>query len=127
MASTASSTIYEDDDCFIIRFVAETGDAIESDVVKIDSSKYCANGFNIEEIWWSVAGLIVRLYWEATTDELFMGFGANGITGNGHLDFSSFGGVPKPDVAGVTGDIGLTTQNPDTGDSYAFVVKCRKV
>ena len=125
--STASSLIYQDDEIFIIRFVSETTDAAEDDVVKIDSSIYCANKFAIEEIWWSVAGLIVRLYWEATTDELFMGFGANGITGNGHLDFSSFGGVQPPDIAGITGDIGLDTQNPDTGDSYSFVVKCRKL
>jgi len=119
--------LYDNDDYFAIHFTSETTDAAEDDVVKIDSSKYCANKFAVEEIWWSVSGLKVRLYWEATTDELFLGFGANNVTGNGHLDFSSIGGVQPPSSAGSTGDIGLSTQNPDTGDSYAFVVKCHKL
>ena len=127
MATTTPSLLYQDDNTFIIRFASVTTDAIEDDVVKIDSSAYCPKHFAIQEIWWAVCGVRVRLYWEATTDELFMGFGYNAITDSGHLDFSSFGGIKPPDIAGMTGDLGLTTQNPDTNDTYSFVIRCRKL
>lgn len=125
--AASTRVLSDNDDYFVLHFASETTDAVESDVVKIDSSAYCGKNFTIEEIWWSVSGLKVRLYWEATTDELFLGFGANNVTGNGHLNFSSIGGVSPPSSAGSTGDIGLSTQNPDTGDSYAFIIKCKKV
>ena len=128
MATATTRVLRDDDDHYIVQYTHVSDEAIESAVTKLDASTvFAGSKYFVEEIWWSTAGLRVHIHWVATTPVLLITCGSKDIGHVGHLDFSSFGGIPRPDTAGSTGDLTFTTQNPDTSDTYLIILKCRKI
>lgn len=99
----------------------ETAD--ESAVVKVDVSALSGapSKVKINKIHYSVAGQVVRLLWDATTDVTIVD-----LQGDGCLDATCFGGLYNNAGAGVTGDISLTTVGGGTGDSYSIILEMQK-
>lgn len=58
----------------------------------------------VKRIVYNVAGMVVRLMWDATEP-----VDLATLVGFGHLDFQRFQGLPNPAAAGATGSILLTT------------------
>jgi hypothetical protein len=96
----------------------------ESGVVKIDKSTLKdATGaepstLSIQKIQWTSQGFTyLKLSFDHTTDDT-----ALVLSGDGCLDFSSYGGLKDPASAGGTGDLLLTSIGATAGDSYTIVL-----
>ena len=128
MATTATRVLRDDNDYYVVQYTHISDEAIEDAVTKLDASAvFAGSKYFVEEIWWSVTGLQVSMLWDAATDVLFMAFGTNNQSHGGHIDLSSIGGVSPSNDLDYTGDINFTTKNPDTGDTYSIILKCRKI
>lgn len=76
----------------------------------------------IKRIEWTVQGMTLRILWDATTDvDLLDCSDAMGVA-----DWSKFGGMKAPAVAGVTGKVLFTTANQLVGSSYSVTVHAIK-
>lgn len=95
----------------------------EAAVLKVDVSALlpAATLIDIQEIWYSVAGMVVTLLWDATADVRIVD-----LQGDGHMNLSQFSGLKNNAGAGVTGDILLTTTGHTAGDSYSIILRMRK-
>jgi hypothetical protein len=93
----------------------------EAAVKKVDASDQGASFLTIEKIHYSVAGMVARLLWDATTDVTIVD-----LQGDGCLNACDFGGLPNNAGAGVTGDILLTTVGHTAGDSYSIILEMKK-
>lgn len=95
----------------------------EAAVLKVDVSALTptATLIDIQEIWYSVAGMVVTLLWDATTDVRILD-----LQGDGHMNLSQFSGLKNNAGAGVTGNILLTTTGHTAGDSYSIILRMRK-
>lgn len=91
----------------------------ESAVTKVDISTFtCPNGSAatysaVERIEYNIAGMIVSLLWDHTTDDEIAV-----LSGSGLADQSMDGMRVDPRSTGGTGDILLTTTGHSSGDSY---------
>ena len=103
----------------------------ESAVTKIDVSGLTAredgtacSSVLIEKVSHSIIGFTqVQLLFDATTDTIALGLAQDS---NGHMDFSSFGGIQNTAGSGKTGDIKLTTIGASSNDSYVIVLELIK-
>jgi hypothetical protein len=124
MADAVSSQKIIDGDRNVVMKFTNTSDGTgEAAVLKVDVS--ALNGapsrVKIEKIRYSVAGMVVRLLWDATTDVTIVD-----LQGDGCLDCTGFGGLPNNAGTGITGDIMLTTVGHTSGDSYTLILEMSK-
>lgn len=124
MADAVSTHKILDNDRNVVMKFTNTSDGTgESAVTKVDVS--ALNGapsfVKLNRVRYSVAGMVVRLLWDATADVTILD-----LQGDGFLDFSGFGGIPNNAGAGVTGDIQLTTIGHTSGDSYSIILEMQK-
>lgn len=121
--AVSSQTLVDGSKTTIMKFTNLSDGTGESAVVKVDVSALtpAATLVNIQEIWYSVYGMVVTLLWDATTDVRIIE-----LQGEGHMDFSKFSGLKNNAGTGVTGDILLTTTGHTSGDSYSIILRMTK-
>lgn len=105
----------------VVKLTSTSDGTGESAVKKVDASDNGASVLTIEKIHYSVAGMVARLLWDATTDVTIVD-----LQGDGCLDCRGFGGLINNAGTGVTGDIMLTTVGHTSGDSYSIILEMRK-
>lgn len=124
MADTVTSQTLVDGPKWVIQKFTNSSDGTgESAVLKVDVSALTptATTVSIEEVWYSVNGMVLTMLWDATTDVRILD-----LSGDGRLDFTSFGGLTNNAGTGITGDVLFTTAGHSAGDSYSIVLKMRK-
>lgn len=121
--AVSSQTILDNARNTVMKLTSTSDGTGESAVTKVDVS--ALNGapsfVKLNRVRYSVAGMVVRLLWDATADVTILD-----LQGDGFLDFSGFGGIPNNAGAGVTGDIQLTTIGHTSGDSYSIILEMQK-
>ena len=110
----------------IVRYTNFSDGTGEANVVKFDATN-TANGYlgiapgvnvKVQYITWSVTGsAAVRIRWQATADE-----DAFIASYNNTIDFTPFGGVKPPAIAGITGSLKFTTQGFGVGSAYDMLI-----
>lgn len=121
--ATSSQTILDGPKNVVMKLTNTSDGTGESAVLKVDVSALIGapSKVKINRIRYSVAGMVVRLLWDATTDVTIVD-----LQGDGCLDCECFGGLPNNAGAGVTGDILLTTIGHSSGDSYSLILEMQK-
>lgn len=121
--AVSSQTLVDGSKTTIMKFTNLSDGTGESAVVKVDVSALtpAATLVNIQEIWYSVYGMVVTLLWDATTDVRILE-----LQGDGHMNFEKFSGLKNNAGTGITGDISLTTTGHSSGDSYSIILKMNK-
>lgn len=118
-----SQTLLDGPRNVVMKFTNTSDGTGEAAVLKVDVSALSGapSSVTIKKIHYSVAGMVARLLWDATTDVTIVD-----LQGDGHLDCSCFGGLYNNGGAGVTGDILLTTVGHASGDSYSIILEMTK-
>lgn len=121
--AVSSQTIVDGDRNVVMKFTNLSDGTGESAVTKVDVSTLggAPERVSIQRVHYSVNGMVATLLWDATTDVRILE-----LSGDGCLDFTSFGGLPNNGGAGVTGDILLTTSGHALNDSYSIILEMRK-
>lgn len=121
--AVSSQTLIDNERNVVMKFTNTSDGTGESAVTKVDVS--ALNGapstVRINKIHYSVAGMVVRLLWDATADVTIVD-----LQGDGILDCTGFGGLRNNAGSGVTGDIQLTTIGHSSGDSYSLILEMQK-
>lgn len=133
MADAVSATTIVDDDKRLLVQLTNLSDGTGEDAVnKVDVSGLATRSFDgttctgvkINKIYHSVVGFTqVQLFWDATANTVAVALAQDS---NGHMDFSTFGGLQNTSASGKTGDILLTTLGAASNDSYVIVLDCVK-
>tara|TARA_R110002012_G_C11284866_1_gene571237 strand:- start:20 stop:427 length:408 start_codon:yes stop_codon:yes gene_type:complete len=133
MADAVSTTTIVDDDKRLLVQLTNLSDGTGEDAVnKVDVSGLATRSFDgttctgvkINKIYHSVVGFTqVQLFWDATANTVAVALAQDS---NGHMDFSTFGGLQNTSASGKTGDILLTTLGAASNDSYVIVLDCVK-
>ena len=91
----------------------------ESGVQKFDISELpgAPTVVKINKVSWTCRGMSLRILFDHTTDDTVMV-----LHGEGHLDFTAYGGLHDPASSGGTGDILFTTINQVQNDTYTVVM-----
>ena len=118
------STLRDANDRYVIHFTNEGDGTGESNVIKVNLSNFVLkNGSaptssRIMKITYSGGSYnYVVLRWDHTTDDEIAV-----LSGNGELDFKTWGGKGDPGSAGDTGDILLTTDGNVDGAHYDILL-----
>jgi hypothetical protein len=121
--TVSTQTLVDDNVKTVMKFTNLGGGDGESAVKKVDVSELVGapSKVKIEEVWYSVTGMVATLLWDADTDVRILD-----LAGDSYHDFRSFGGLKNNGGAGVTGDILLTTTGHSAGDSYWIILGMRK-
>lgn len=121
--AVSSQTLVDGSRNVVMKFTNTSDGTGESAVTKVDVSALSGapSRVTIDKIHYSVAGMVVRLLWDATADVTILD-----LQGDGCFDASAFGGLTNNAGAGVTGDIQLTTVGHTSGDSYSLILEMRK-
>lgn len=119
--AVSSQTIINGERNLVMKFTNTSDGTGESAVLKVDVSALGATGVKINTIRYSVAGMVLRLLWDATSDVTIVD-----LQGDGCLDCTGFGGLPNNAGTGVTGDILATTIGASSGDSYTIIIEMQK-
>ena len=133
MADAVSATTIVDDDKRLVIQLTNLSDSTGEDAVnKVDVSGLATRSFDgatctgvkINKVFHSIVGFTqVQLFWDATTNTVAVALAQDS---NGHMDFSTFGGLQNTSGSGKTGDILLTTIGAASNDSYVIVLDCVK-
>ena len=132
MADAVSTTVLSDGTHRAVIQITNLSDGSgESAVTKIDVSGSATradgtacSGVRIEKVTHSITGFTqVQLLWNATTNTIAL---ALAEASNGHMDFSSFGGLSNTSGSGKNGDINLTTLGAASHDTYVIVLDLLK-
>lgn len=136
MADTVtSSTLFDDGGSVCMMFTNVSDGTGESAVIKLDASTMVGGGsttrYAIEAITWCNSGMGFKLLFDATTD--VVAFDTGNSSSAGFLDFTAApvgnpaaAGITNGAGSGITGDILLTTAGHTSGDTYWFMIWCRK-
>tara|TARA_R100001082_G_C4310870_1_gene136679 strand:- start:166 stop:573 length:408 start_codon:yes stop_codon:yes gene_type:complete len=132
MADAVSTQTINDGPQFaVFKFTNVSDGSGESAVKKIDVSalnadpvtKQSCTSVTIQKIWYSTAGMSVRIDFDASTNVLaWLCIADYADT----VDFSEFSGIPNNAGSGVTGDIDFTTIGHSSGDIYTICMKVIK-
>jgi hypothetical protein len=140
MPNVLSSQILENGPRFIVAKYTNVSDGTaETGVTKLDATStgpfgiqrsgqmfYPGVHLSIVSIWFSVAGMALRLQWRATAnvDIVVLTQSDSWI----FLDHrGGFGGLTPPvGVAGITGSIDFTTVGAAANSAYTVILKCTK-
>lgn len=118
-----SQTLIDGPRNVVMKFTNTSDGTGESAVLKVDVSTLSGAParVRIKRVHYSVAGMVARLIWDATTDVTILD-----LQGDGHFEAECFGGLYNNAGAGVTGDILLTTVGHTAGDSYSIILEMVK-
>lgn len=126
--AVTSQTIIDNRQWAVMKFTNTSDGTGESAVLKVDVSALtpAASMVSVAKVFYSVAGMVARLLWDADTDVTMLD-----LQGDGVLDFDTgpcrdFRGLTNNAGTGVTGDIRLTTVGHTANDSYSIVLVMRK-
>jgi len=121
--AVSSQTLVDGSKTTVMKFTNLSDGTGELAVVKVNVSALIppATLVDIQEIWYSVVGMVVTLLWDATTDVRIFE-----LSDSGYMDFSVFGGLKNNAGVGVTGNILFTTTGHSIGDSYSIILLMRK-
>lgn len=121
--AVSSQTLVDGAKNAVMKFTNTSDGTGESAVLKVDVSALSGapSKVKINKIHYSVAGMVARLLWDATTDVTIVD-----LQGDGCLNACDFGGLYNNGGAGVTGDILLTTVGHTSGDSYSIILEMEK-
>ena len=126
-----TQTIIDGEKNCVMKFTNVSDGSGESDVAKVDVSALTAsaNGgacseVRVNRISHAVVGMSVQLFLNATANVLLAELAESS---NGHIDFSSFGGLPNNAGDGKNGDILFTTKGHSSGDTYSITLEMTKV
>ena len=85
-------------------------------IVDVSGLSPAPSRVTLNKVWYSVSMTAkvdaIRLVWDATTDATFLN-----LEGDGHLDYSSIGGLKNNEASGVTGDVKLVFPACTSGDT----------
>ncbi len=118
-----SQTLIDGAKNVVMKFTNTSDGTGEAAVLKVDVSALSGapSRVRIKKIHYSVAGMVARLIWDATTDVTILD-----LQGDGHFDAECFGGLYNNAGTGVTGDILLTTVGHTAADSYSIILEMVK-
>jgi hypothetical protein len=119
--AVSSQTLLNGERNAVMKFTNTSDGTGESAVKKVDMSDLGATSLKVTKIHYSVAGMVVRLLWDADTDVTMVD-----LQGDGCLDATGYGGLVNNAGTGVTGDINLTTVGHTSGDSYSIILEMAK-
>lgn len=121
--AVSSQTLIDNVRNVVMKFTNTSDGTGESAVKKVDVSELTGapSTVKIKRIHYSVAGMVARLLWDATTDVTIVD-----LQGDGCLDCEAFGGLINNAGTGITGDIMLTTVGHTSGDSYSIILEMQK-
>lgn len=121
--AVSSQTILDGPRNAVIKFTNTSDGTGEAAVLKVDVSGLSGApaSVTITKIHYSVAGMVVRLLWDANADVTIVD-----LQGDGCLCCEGFGGLTNNGGAGVTGDILLTTVGHTANDSYTIIIEMKK-
>jgi hypothetical protein len=121
--AVSSQTLIDGPKNVVMKFTNTSDGTGESAVLKVDVSGLSGapSRVRIKKIHYSVAGMVARLLWDATTDVTIVD-----LQGDGHMCLEGFGGLYNNAGTGVTGDILLTTVGHAAGDSYSIILEMVK-
>jgi hypothetical protein len=121
--AVSTQTLMDNVKNVVMKFTNTSDGTGESAVVKVDVS--ALNGapteVKINKIHYDVAGMVVRLLWDADADVTCVD-----LQGDGCLDATGYGGLINNGGTGVTGDIRFTTIGHTSGDSYSIILEMSK-
>jgi hypothetical protein len=121
--AVSTQTLMDNVKNVVMKFTNTSDGTGESAVVKVDVS--ALNGapteVKINKIHYDVAGMVVRLLWDADADVTCVD-----LQGDGCLDATGYGGLINSGGTGVTGDIRFTTIGHTSGDSYSIILEMSK-
>jgi hypothetical protein len=118
-----SQTLLDGPKNLVVKLTNTSDGTGESAVLKVDVSTFSGtpSRVRIKKVHYSVAGMVARLLWDATTDVTILD-----LQGDGKFDASDFGGLINNAGTGITGDIMLTTVGHTAGDSYSIILEMVK-
>lgn len=112
---------------YAARFTNVSDATGETAVIKIDIStltgpdKIAPTAVKVLEIAWAIQGFTsIRLFWDHTTDDEIAV-----LTGVGHRNYESEGGLMDPRSTGGTGDVLLTTAGAAANATYDIAIRVR--
>ena len=108
----------------IVKFTNESDGTGEVLVKKVDVTTFTPSPsihLKVRRIIYAISGMTVRLYWDATPP-----VDMAPLAGFGNLDYSSFGGLTVPVIAGATGSILLSTNGAEPGSFYDLTLEISK-
>jgi hypothetical protein len=121
--AVSTQTLMDNVKNVVMKFTNTSDGTGESAVVKVDVS--ALNGapteVKINKIHYDVAGMVVRLLWDADADVTCVD-----LQGDGCFDATGYGGLINNGGTGVTGDIRFTTIGHTSGDSYSIILEMSK-
>lgn len=121
--AVTSQTLFDGPRTAVLKFTNISDGSGESAVLKVDASALSGapTDLKIVRVWYAVAGMVVNVLWDATTDVT-----ALVLQGDGFMDFSCFGGLDNNAGTGKTGDILFTTLGHTANDSYSIIMELKK-
>ena len=129
MANTTSGTVTFDKTFAVDEIIEEAYERIGLQSVSglnTNPAGASCSRVRLNKIWYNVSVTApvdaVRLYWDADTDVQFLT-----LNYNGHMDFSSIGGIKNTEATGVTGDVKLTLPAVTAGDTASVHCEWIKV
>ena len=128
--AVATQILFDGERKAIMKFTNISDGTGETKVTKVDVStlnpssfsKAC-DGVTITKIYAMTHGLIVDMFWDATTDVLITSIPQNN---NYVSDYESFGGLWNNAGAGKNGDIQFSTHDASAGDRYTIILEMVK-
>lgn len=121
--SVSSQTLIDGVKNLVVKLTSVSDGTGESAVLKVDVSTFSGapSRVRIKKIHYSVAGMVVTLLWDATTDVRIVD-----LQGDGWMDCEKFGGLWNNAGTGITGDILATTTGHTANDSYTIILEMVK-
>jgi hypothetical protein len=128
--AVATQILFDGERKAIMKFTSISDGTGETKVTKVDVStlnpssfsKAC-DGVTITKIYAMTHGLIVDMFWDATTDVLITSIPQNN---NYVSDYESFGGLWNNAGTGKNGDIQFSTHDASAGDRYTIILEMVK-
>lgn len=127
--AVTTQTLESGDKNLVMKFTNISDGTGESAVTKVDVSTYTSStgqvctGVRIIGIDYDISGMVVRLLWDASTDQIIATLG----DGRFSFDWEKFGGIVNNGGSGENGDIAFTTVGHTSGDSYSIILRMVKL
>jgi hypothetical protein len=128
--AVATQILFDGERKAIMKFTNISDGTGETKVTKVDVStlnpssfsKAC-DGVTIVKIHAFTHGLIVDMFWDATTDVLITSIPQNTMYS---MDLTQFGGLWNNAGTGKNGDIQFSTHDASAGDRYTIILEMVK-
>lgn len=125
---------YGDGNRFNVTFTNISDGTGESAVTKITLANFATEvdggavptGLLIEQIWYDISGMVVKIYADGGTPALKMMLGSNNSSNAGHFDFrESLGGIVLRNTGSNGGGLAFTTVGAAANDHYSITMSLK--